>query len=276
MENFSVNAADYSPYAEYWNLNIEKIEEIQKNLDLELKELESLYPDFEEHYTRAQGLSHILSSIYSSINVIEGKDELLKLKAFIDVYKRRYTRGGIDFPTMNYLLEKITALRDRSVENFPCLIHDETPPQPHPAETISEHEQWPYKWLSFRRGWSWFILPYAHLDVYLPGDDESEKIDDSHVGMSIDGRTVIFDDLLAHMRTTDEPVNYLISAGENANYIVSQMGKKIFARYDFISPKIKPFSGNRHYPLSPGRVRLFGLNHLVIRNSYRHETASII
>ena len=59
MEQIPEITDDYRPYADYWSAGLQKIDEIHKDLDLSIREIEKLYPEFEEKYRKAGNLAGI-------------------------------------------------------------------------------------------------------------------------------------------------------------------------------------------------------------------------
>ncbi len=277
MEQIPEITDDYRPYADYWSAGLQKIDEIHKDLDLSIREIEKLYPEFEEKYRKAGNLADILSSIYAGVNALDGRDDLLKLKSFIDRYKKLYTREGIDFETIGFLLDKIGELRSKSFENFPVLHHNETSAEIKEPALAKDYLSWPYRWFTFRRGWSWFMVPFNDLDIYRAGEDACVKRSGpDSITVEILGRERIFLDLFSLCRKKQEPSGIFITIDGKSSFAVSRPGKKIFSRFDFISPRINKYAGDRSFPLSPGRVRLFGISHVYLDAGYLQDSASSI
>jgi hypothetical protein len=258
---------DYTPYAEFWNAGIDRIEAIQKQLDLEMRRLESQHPDYEKSCGRIKVLAHVLSSIYSGVNVLQGRDDVLALKAMIETCARRYSRQNADFALIGSLLEKIADQRNRSLENFPSLVHHDVVLQEGRRRVRPSEENWPFRWITFQRGWSWFILPFDELALYDFTSISDWRFTAEGIAASINGEEMVFFDLLSRARTRQEPLRYLVSADGGRRFAATSMGRTIYARRDFISGMVKPFSAGTPYALSPGRVQMFGHNHILIRTT---------
>ena len=254
----------YKEYADFWINNAESIEKIQKKLNTELQHLEGLYPPFEEHYYRLKELIEVLTSIYSSINTLEGYEHALRLKALITSYIRRYTREGIDFETLHYLSEKISTLLEHSFENFPILVHHDRQPleQKDAAADISKHK---YRWVTFLRGLSWFMAPFTSLRIFDAKNCEVLSVNDNDsITVRIQDKGIEFKNIFASWDRREVPIRYYLSLDESDNYTATLIGKTIYSKTDIISPKIKSYPGMKHHVLSPGRVRMFGRNHILL------------
>jgi hypothetical protein len=150
-------------YTLFWQDNIQKLDEIGKNLDALLEGLELEYSQFEPIYRKIEEDINVLSSIYSSFNSIGGRRYVMKLRAVLTEYRKRYTREGIDFDMMHFLLSRISQLRDESLSLFPALRHSEARPTPGPSAGDSGKR--PFRWITFRRNGSCFMAPYSNVET---------------------------------------------------------------------------------------------------------------
>ncbi len=262
---------DYLRYGDLWTFNLQTIEDIQSDIEKSLIELEREYHKFEPIYYRAERLVKILTSIYSSYNAIDGKDYLLKLSAVIQEYRERYTRKGIDLELLNFLNSKVTELRDKSFQEFPALSHEYVYPGeereecPETSTVLYHAEKRPYKWVSFQRNRSWFISRFSDLELIYPESCESMVRKEGMIQILFKDRSIQCEDIFSKYESEKEPPKYFLALdGASNNYVATAVGKRVFSHSDIISPRIKPFPEKEH-PWSPGHVRIFGRNHIVIR-----------
>ncbi len=260
----------YIDYSQFWDLALQKLEEIQVKLDRDLLGLEKKYEEFEGIYSLIEEEVNTLSSIYSSLNTVGGNNYLLKLKSVIKKYKKRYTREGINFNLINYLIMKITEYRNRSFDDFPALVHS-GPVTGHkkkkamPGGMVLEPHR-PFKWITFNRNGSWFIAGFT--DIEFTKGDEGEIISQESrdtFQVKIKDKTILVRDIFStYSKIRGNPGFFIILDRGNRAYAADKIGDRIYARKDFISPEIKPFPGSGVNPLSPGRFRILGRNHIVL------------
>jgi len=258
-------------YTRFWQDNIQKLEEISGNLDILVNNLELEYSHFESIYSKIELDIDILSSIYAGVNALRGHEYILKLNAVIKEYRRHYTRDGIDFTLINFLISKINELRDESVSFFPGLEHQERKITSIPAESAdySRFLSRPYKWITFERNKSWFMTPFSDITVvpleaatiYLKEDKDLFTLTLNDTDYS--GRDIFSE----FYKNAPLPSFFLIIDSGTQVYAATRIGKKIYAGVDFISARITPFRQIRRTPLAGGRVRIFGKNHIYLTNT---------
>ena len=259
--------ATYSDYAELWNYNLQKIEQIGQSVKQSIHDLEGNYAGFETQYAAIMHQLDILSSIYAGYNTIAGAEEVMRLKAVLRKYAAAYTREGLDFNLVHHLLAKIEDARNASFEDFPSLTHRQSmrPVQRRGRENISFRES-SHRWISFRRNHSWFIARFASLRIYLNDNYQIISVEEPDcLNIDIHGTIYKMKDLF--MKSLENPLSpcyYLLLDRGQRNYAADEIGKRIYAGHDFINPRIRPFRSVRAHSLSPGRVRLFGKNHIVL------------
>lgn len=259
--------AAYGDYAELWNYNLQKIEQIGHSVEKSIHDLEGNYAGFESMYAGIMRQLDVLSSIYSGYNTLGGAEDVMRLKAVLHKYAAMYTREGLDFNLVHYLLTKISDARDASFENFPALDHHDPPRvAPRRAPGVRNINEYDYRWISFRRGHSWFIARFTSLRIYLNDSYPARPAEEpDFFNVEIRGTSRRVQDLLAiSAEDRIEPCYYLVLDRGDKNYAADEIGKRIYAPRNFLGPRIRPFRSIRSHPLSPGRVRLFGKNHIVL------------
>lgn len=277
LQNDNINTNSnhkYLDYSEYWSKTIEKLDEIQSKLNISLQNLEKKYSGFEEIYSHLEENLNVLSSIYSSYNSIKGKEYILKLNTMINNYRKRYTREGIDFNLMNFILTKIQELRESSIENFPLLEHMDTPDEGIREETslladidYSKYYSRPYKWITFERNNSWFITRFEEVTLLHRNDTEILTYIEPDI-ILIKNNNEMFkvkDIFSPFSKESTDPQYYIIINGKKKGYAISRMGKRIYSRSNFILKLIRPYKDSKESNFSPGHVKLFGKNHILIK-----------
>jgi hypothetical protein len=92
----NINNQEYQHYRNFWQSNLQKIEEISDLIERSLFRLEKKYADFQSLYDAITDRIDLLTSIYSHYNSLLGLEYLLKLKAIMSDYRKRYTHEGIN------------------------------------------------------------------------------------------------------------------------------------------------------------------------------------
>ncbi len=262
-----INGSAYKDYGELWNFNLQKIEHIQNEIEKSIHDLENRYVDFETAYAGITSQLDILSSIYSGYNTVHGSESVMRLKAVLESYQKRYTRESLDFNLVYSLLIKIADMRNTSFEDFPRLFHDEMPVAVTEGEyPVRDYSRRAHKWVTFERNRSWFIAPFSGITIMKNNDFTITSVEEpDYLTISIDCRSVKIKDIF--IKSIDQPACprcIIMLDGMTRNYAADRVGRRIYADRDIIKPMLKPFKTVRSHPLSPGRLRLFGKNHLLL------------
>lgn len=266
MEPVTEENITYRDYTELWNFNLRKIEHIQQQLETSIGTLEMKYADFETIYDDIIEQVDILSSIYSSYNSIEGTESVLRLKSVLDAFRKKYTRQGFDFNLVQNLLVRINDLRDGSFTEFPKLAHDDRPVAIAADEqTDEDYSLKPYRWITFERNRSWFIAPFSGIDIRHGQDFPVTGYEDpDYLVTEINGATLKIKDIFCRRGDPALPLIYILLDGASRNFAATLIGKQIYAERDMVTPFVQPFRTVESNRLSPGRVRLFGKNHILL------------
>jgi hypothetical protein len=257
----------YHDYGDLWNFNLQKIEQIHQRIEESIRDLENSYAGFESRYADLDHQLDILSSIYAGYNTITGLEDIMKLKALLRTYRRRYTREGMDFDLVHSLMTRISDARSVSFESFPALSHDSTAVAcKRPDTVLKDYSGKKYKWITFERNRSWFIVPYRSIEIKRSSGFPVISVEEPDIiNVDIDGRVVRSRDIFIKSPDRPEKPRYILMInGDRNNLAAGNLGREIFSDHDFISPMIKPFKKASSNALSPGRVRLFGRNHILL------------
>lgn len=267
METESSTGITYMDYQKFWNANLQKIEQLQQHVETSLNALEANYADFEHFYAGIMRQLDIFSSIYSGYNTLRGSEEVMRLKSLLESYRKRYTRESMDFNLINRLMIKICDERNLSFENFPVLSHADAPiTADQAAAKGADYSLKKYRWITFERNRSWFIARY--LNAYsITNDNFAVRPLEDPEYYAVDTGTGVLrvrDIFSGPRQNAHKPRFYIILDDGTRNYAAGSLGRRIFAEHDFVTPLVTPFRNVPWSSLSPGRVRLFGINHLVL------------
>ena len=267
MEQQKNATATYRDYGELWNYTLQKIEQIQHLVEESIHDLENKYAEFESRYEVIMQQLDILSSIYAGYNTIQGSEYVLRLKSVLQSYRRRYTREGLNFNLIHYLLIKISDARDACFENFPELTHDDMPAIVSDCHSREhEYSRKKYKWITFERNRSWFIAPFTTIDIMKNDNYPIVSVEEpDYLNIDINNTILKIKDIFVKsLAQPDSPYYFILLNSELKNFAANRIGKRIYAERNIINPFIKPFKKVHAHPLSPGRIRLFGKNHILL------------
>jgi hypothetical protein len=270
MDSNSNTTPSYRDYGELWNYNLQKIELIHQRIGESIRELEGNYAVFESLYADLDRQLDILSSIYAGYNTIPGLEDIMKLKAVLRDYRRRYTREGMDFDLVHSLMQDIADARSAAFESFPALSHDSiSPASAAQAPTRKDYSGKKYKWITFERNRSWFIVPYREISIRTNSNFPVVSVEEPDIiHVEMDNRVIRARDIFMKLpEEPDAPGYFLLLDREKNNLAAGRLGREIFSDHDFISPMVRPYTKAAGNTLSPGRIRLFGRNHILLHGA---------
>lgn len=253
-------------YKNFWQNNIEAIEDISKKLEKYIFRLEKKYSGFDSIYYDINNELDVLSSIYSSYNNLKGKDYILKLKAVLNSINKNHNNDNNNFELVHHLYSKIDNLRNASFDKFPAMDHSDTASAgkigTKPNTAI--HENAKYKWITFSRNRSWFIFRYNSFKIIKYNKAEIIHEGRNNFLKTVSGKYMIIDLLSKHkLPELNHPEYFLLIEFKNKTecYAAGRPGKRIFSEKNVISPRIIPFQKIKKHK---GRVRIFGKNHIYL------------
>jgi len=233
------------------------ISEIENDQNSLIKKIEIIDKSIEE-----------LRSIYFSFHSMAGSETLIRLRTVMQHYRSDSEKNKIRIAASHYLIKKLQSyMENKEFRNFEPFrtggefIH-EIKTEKLQCEKIEP--QGKFKWITFSRNNSWFISRFRSLEIvevkkFLSADAVKTKIT-----LEItNGEKIEALDLMRGPRFPSIPGIGIRLTPEGEFYAADMKGKEIYASEDFISPMITELDKSAN-PLYTGRVRLFGLNHLVL------------
>jgi hypothetical protein len=269
------NNYKYIKYNDYWQNSLQRLEGIAKNLEQNFSLLEKQYYNFDKFYSEIITEIDILAAIYSSHNNLKGMEYILKLKAVLAHYKKRYSHDGIDFKIINFLNARINKLRNISIEEFPKMQHSYSVSEDIADENGSIdpniqrynvlRNSAKYKWITFRRNGSWFITQYGKFQIIREEESQLAENTDPVIRIKYKDSILPVSDIFSKFRNNKkEPIKlFLIVKFKNRLkcFAANKLGKVIMADNDIITPHLKAFEKSKIFP---GRFRIFGKNHIYL------------
>lgn len=252
-----------SKYSEFLNRNLQEIEDMKQSLILSINRLEKKQPDIEQLFDEIMPKIRTLSAIYSNFNSIKGIEYVLRLKVLLEEYKKKYITEGIDFELISFIIDKISVSAEESIET---LTASEKPDDGIERIVIDPRKEIKHKWFTFEKNGFWFILKYNEIKIIKQNSRITEKnLGGGNLEIAYGKDKFICRNLFPVLNSEEEKNNYyIISNSGNKNYSASKTGKKIYASKDFITSKITGFRSIANSGISPGRVKIFGKNHIVL------------
>ena len=257
----------FTDYAEFWHHNIDKIDEINQFIEKGLARLERQYADFQEVYDEIIARIDTLAAIYSNYNSLPGREYLLRLKALMRDYEKRYALEGVDFNAIHFLHARIIELKNRQFESFPAIAHEPEAaiPPPAPSAPARDIATYPYRWITFEHGLTWYIARFDEVRVLAARKLAGVERAGSRYRAILGTDTSLITDNAAPAPPLDEtiPRFFLVIShnGSERCLAADAAGKRILARRDIISPRLTPLTDA---PRSPRYVRIFGRKHFPV------------
>ena len=122
---------------------------------------------------------------------------------------------------------------------------------------------YPWRWITFSRGNSWFIAPFVSLSVVPFSSCSILSRGHDFLTLMMDDKKLTASDPFSPY-ITEEPRFIIIIDSGPRSYAAQKVGRKIYASGDMITPMIQQYVQVRSSTISRGRVRLFGLNHILL------------
>jgi hypothetical protein len=257
----------YESYREFWQNNLQTIEEISSSIENAVASLEKRQAGFDSAFNEILDRIDVLSSIYSGYESISGREYLLKLKSLLHNYRKKHSTEGIDFDAIHFLSARIRELRDKSFEEYPRLRHPVKPLMRAGAE--ERERQFPmrveraFRWTTFQRNDSWFIVP-CDDDARMVEFRKADLVPRPGGGMSIrwNGTEIEVRDPLSRTGKRQPGCLLVLSRGGTPYcYAADRAGNRIHARLDIITPRLKR---TPYRSFTAGSIRLFGRSHIYI------------
>ncbi len=252
-------------YTLFWQDNLQRLDEISVSTGALLEVLEKEYSVFGAIYSDIDRQVKLLNSICASFNNISGREELLRLSAVIERYRRRYTKSGIDFELIYRLLDRAIELRNRGFTDFPSTVHIRETIQERPERRTESKK---YNYTTFKRNGSWFIIPKSVSGIVLAEGFQfsfSKGSDTSGISASSESASYSVADFFYNRRTGYTPPRFLIFFDNIFTAFASDVaGKRIYSDTDIIPSLLRPYKKSGGFSSTSGRIRLFGKQHILL------------
>ncbi len=267
MHNQKPQSLGLNLYTDFWNNNIQKIDSIWHDLEDSMLKLEGRYKNFEPLYLAIEKLTDALFLIFKDFNTIPGLIPISELKKSLNYYRSRYIIGSSDFDKLHAHIMKISEELNDSLADFPEFKRKTGMRTTIGTDSIPMNfNQMPYKWITFKRNDSWFISRYDTVTVY--NRNHIKRVHYKNPELAIvktDELTLKVHDIFGRHKDILEEISHVIAINNNTRcYAATRQGKRIFAPADIVTRILRPYDTPISSDISPGRVRMFGKNHIFI------------
>lgn len=205
-------------------------------------------------------LAEISVTIHHQYTDRTGDDEIYKLKAVLTNLKKHAMSDKIHIQTAGYLAGRIDTLINNAFESLDPELQKKK--QEETAAYTQPQGELKFKWFTFTRNGSWFILPYENVSVIEPDPELILERDSGHF-IKIDDTAYGIEDMMASPSGDFRLPAYLVRIDGSDFYYASDFnGREIHASSDIVSPLVKPLKDHAE-SIYLGRVRLFGVRYLL-------------
>lgn len=275
MQSNCKHNSNSETYNTFWQTNLETIDKITQKLEKKILELDNKSVKINNFFKELETEIDTLCSIYSCFNTFAGKGYILKLKAILTNQMQHFKSANMKFDTIYFLIEKINALRNNNFENFPVLKHFDTKtPETIPEKTIESptnvikwnHENAAFKWISFKRNGSWFIIPY-NTKLYIQAKFAEYNTDNKDNPFILYNNTKYqVTDLFAKANTIykSEAKIFICLNNKSECFSADKIGKVFISNKNFISMKTKKFNINSS--LAEGYIKFCGKRYILLKS----------
>lgn len=233
---------------------------------------ERMLEEIEELFYKIN-VSTAINQSYSDIRLSES---IIKLKAILNDFKSKMDSNTSNLKVIRHILNKIDKLNEKIFTESDTLKDtDETEyvkaeiVNGNEPEKIVEKQEFTYKWITFRRNNSWFIVPFNEFEKI----DTRERIKfiNPENGFSeaiLDSRRIFIMDFMKNLNNEDIYPKYILILNSGTSYYAADIiGKQIHSNRDIIHPLINEISGkNKRFYI--GRVKIMGKNHFYINPDF--------
>jgi|GEM_PF-1035276 hypothetical protein len=257
IKNAILDAPQYSVFV---NDNRKILTEINRQFIDIINDVSERHKSLTSQVEELIRLAEISITIHGQYTDITGDEEILKLKSLLAALKRHALTDKIHIQTAAYLTAKIDRLIHSAFESIdPELVknkHKDCAMYPQNAGELK------FKWITFTRNGSWFIVPYHTLEVIEPDPGSLFSDGSRYFIKTAEGSCEIADMMSSPAAEFRLPAYLLRIDGADFCYASDFNGREIHASADIISPLVKPITEHTECAYS-GRVRIFGTRYLL-------------
>lgn len=259
MKKIKTGILDAPQYSVFINDNRKILKEINRQFTDIINDVSERQKSLSSLIDELIRLSEISVTIHQQYTDRTGDDETYKLKSVLTNLKKHAMSDKIHIQTAGYLAGRIDTLINSAFESIDPDLQKKK--QDETASCTQLSGELKFKWFTFTRNGSWFILPYNDFSVIEPDPEILYGQDNKHFIKTEDGAYEI-EDMMSSPGGEFRLPAYLLRVDGADFYFASDFnGREIHSSSDIVSPLIKPLKDHAE-SIYLGRVRLFGVRYL--------------
>ena len=262
MKKISQSIINNSTYAEFTGENERIISDLLGSIKALVSEMENTTAVYDSKISELFHSININNAVLSHFKNSEGIELILKLHAVVEKCRRNTGENSELLAAAEHLLMKLDSFKENLFKTAVTESISETPIEPVSEDSTKiDNENLKYKWITFERNSSRFITDFISLEIRDYNQIHAE--DPGYIYYN-DRKTGISDLMKSPDAGYSPPAKIIIIDSGKRIYAADYAGREILSSNDIITPIIQPleYSGT----LYSGRVRLFGIQFLVIRH----------
>lgn len=263
MDKIKIKIQEHPAYSGFAGSNEQFLSELTGTIRDVISDLNTRNSITDEIFKKLTETIEISNAVFRSFSNHEGLELVLRLKSISELYKRNLSDNSSLVKIADHLLKKLEKFNSNFYHEATSdeIIYPELPPEIKSGEQRLKKDL-QYKWTTFERNGSFFIIKFEQLEIIDYSKYQSSEFPES---IKYNTRLIPFTDL---MKTPDStfvyPAKILIIDHGKFFYAADHTGREIHGTYDMISPLIEPLDVTSR--LFSGRVRIFGRRYLVLRH----------
>jgi hypothetical protein len=258
---------DFEIYREFWERNRDYFGQISHDLEKRLISLEKHSLQFKDIYVEIESAISALMTTYKNDTHAVAHEFLLKMFAHIKDHRKEIEKQQISFNVIHFLLEKIHSYEEERYSRFPSVNQPDEMTTTSKVRLTHYEETKPFKWITFSRNGSWFIVPYQQLDIVpyriVPFVADPHTPQNS---IEFNDRSYIVHDIFSTTlgAPPPDPSCYIIVHNrESFCFAADRKGKRYLSSGNLVGKKMEPFDSQIGF--ATGFIRLGGTRHICLK-----------
>lgn len=262
--NDYISKSDTNYYTEFWQENLQSIEDISSEVINLLRNLRKKNLTIAELDDSIESKINLLISIYSSYNTLKGREYALKMKSVYNEYKSIREKQTAYLNTFDFLLEKTQNFRNESLKEFPQLFHDEKLQNSNKIINNKkvDESKYDFKWVCFCRNGSSFTAKYDNIKVLK--SDQVNLIDENKKLSYNDVEYNIIDLFHTSLFSHNDIAPFFIIRNNSDCFAVDSIEKKYMASSNILINDVENYEFNNRF--ASGYIKLNGRRWIYLKD----------
>lgn len=255
-------------YTDFLNSNIDLIKKELTKISYEMGKLEHDYKPIKEYYIKLNSLTDNLSKILANFTSLQGEENLQKIRTLIKKNKQSIENQSFDFKTINMLIKKTEKfiMEENILPKYD--IKKIKIEESFFEKTTKKYNNYPFKWISFFKSGSWFMLNFSSLEIKDSSDFKLtyQKTSNKIIATNTTQSFHILDPFSELAEIDEIPEKIIFIDSKKIGIAAKKIGKIIHSKNNFISEITTDLDKEINTDFIKGRVKIFGKNHLLINS----------